>query len=486
MVHSMRWVGNNGTWLVAHAALPGRDIARFVAIMLGAALGGSACNPPPPAELLAAATHELRSCRAGRACDDGNACTVNDVCNSRSTCVGTAYRCDDGDPCTADACDGLGGCSHTPVATCAPARLAAPTLAGARPDSGGVEITWLDAATNEDGFRLERSTDAGATWTAVRTLPANATFTDDHGIPLEQVACYRLLAFNAQGDSPPSQPRCTARPTTPTGVSAAVAGDGIDVTWTDASTVEDGYEVERTDGLVAFAVVARLPADTTTYHDVVPRDVTYRYKVRAVRDGGGSEYAGFVTAAIGTVAPAAPTGTRAVPAGSTSVGILWTDASTNESGFRVERSPDGEGSWETVGTTTYADPYPLLDHGRTAEVRVCYRAIAVNDAGDSPPSPVACTTPPAAPTHLAVTVVPEGVRVTWTDNSAVEDSYYIAIMTDCGESPIWGEEAPANATSFVDTYGSWCFGPAIGYEVAIQKDGGWSDFASIASPYSPP
>ncbi|HKA31302.1 MAG TPA: hypothetical protein VKH82_18115 [Candidatus Binatia bacterium] len=35
------------------------------------------------------------------------------------TCVpGTAYACDDGDACTADACDGTGGCLHTPIDRC--------------------------------------------------------------------------------------------------------------------------------------------------------------------------------------------------------------------------------------------------------------------------------------------------------------------------------------------------------------------------------
>ncbi|MBW2362258.1 MAG: S8 family serine peptidase [Deltaproteobacteria bacterium] len=54
-------------------------------------------------------------------CDDASLCTENDACDGSGTCAGTAIdlaSCDDGIVCTADACDALEGCTHTPIPNC--------------------------------------------------------------------------------------------------------------------------------------------------------------------------------------------------------------------------------------------------------------------------------------------------------------------------------------------------------------------------------
>jgi hypothetical protein len=51
--------------------------------------------------------------RAG-ACDDGDACTTNTICVN-GTCQGTPVTCNDNNPCTADSCDRVLGCVHTPI-----------------------------------------------------------------------------------------------------------------------------------------------------------------------------------------------------------------------------------------------------------------------------------------------------------------------------------------------------------------------------------
>ncbi len=48
-------------------------------------------------------------------CDDNNACTVGTHCQDGACKGGTAVNCDDGQPCTVDACDGKGGCTHSPL-----------------------------------------------------------------------------------------------------------------------------------------------------------------------------------------------------------------------------------------------------------------------------------------------------------------------------------------------------------------------------------
>lgn len=375
---------------------------------------------------------------------------------------------------------GYGDYSDVASATPVFAAPQAPSALAVMPVSGSyIQLTWVDNSANEVGFRFERSVDDGLTWITVRVVGPNSTYAQDYGLGLEQSACYRVLAYNAYGEAA-SNVDCTAIPRSPTDLQAAAAGTAIELTWTDNSGVEDGYEVQRTDGVTAFRVVAQLPANSTTYRDSdVANDVTYRYFVSAKKDGGSSYYSNHATAVVATLPPTAPGEVHPIPWGSTAVGVTWTDNSTNEEGFRVDRSTDGDASWVTVGTSWFAAYYPdqFVDGGRITEEQVCYRVIAYNGVGDSPPSVTACTTPPAAPTNLTATAGPEGVLVTWNDNSAVEDGYYVVLITDCAEQPEYWEPLPANSTSYLDTWNYWCFGPTLGYYVVATKDGGWSDFS---------
>ena len=51
----------------------------------------------------------------GGACNDGSVCTTGEVCSAGACGGGSPVSCDDNNACTVDACDALGGCSHTPV-----------------------------------------------------------------------------------------------------------------------------------------------------------------------------------------------------------------------------------------------------------------------------------------------------------------------------------------------------------------------------------
>lgn len=54
----------------------------------------------------------------GDSCADGDACNGAETCSGGSCASGTPLDCDDGLVCTADACDAIAGCAHTPVVGC--------------------------------------------------------------------------------------------------------------------------------------------------------------------------------------------------------------------------------------------------------------------------------------------------------------------------------------------------------------------------------
>jgi hypothetical protein len=88
--------------------------------------------------------------------------------------------------------------SPTSQAPAAPSGLAV-SINSASPSSSLV-VSWSDNANNEDGFRIERSTD-GANFSAVVQLGTNARTYADSGLIPGSVYFYRVSAFNNSGNS---------------------------------------------------------------------------------------------------------------------------------------------------------------------------------------------------------------------------------------------------------------------------------------------
>lgn len=75
-------------------------------------------------------------------------------------------------------------------------------------------LSWTDNSSDESNFVVERKVGAGA-FEELVTLPANATTYQDNGLAMATNYCYRVLATNALGSSPPSAEACQTTPTVP-------------------------------------------------------------------------------------------------------------------------------------------------------------------------------------------------------------------------------------------------------------------------------
>ena len=283
--------------------------------------------------------------------------------------------------------------------------------------------------------------------------------------------------------------------TTPANAGAtAVSETRIDIAWLDKSDNESGFEIHRSPSgaIGTFSLLATTAANVTSYRDSGLVAVTqYCYQVRAVRvSGNRKSYSLFSNSACATTAsppppppppiPNAASGVGASPTSSNSAVVGWVDNSANEDGFRVYRSGDGGSTWVLASTGT-AGTVSTIVYGETERLN-CYRVVAFNVTGESPPSNTACTTPPATPSNPMATPLGTELELTWNDDSAVEDGYQVWIYTSScctgicnGFDPYAGEwllaELPANSTRVRIASPGAC----DQVWVVAMKDGGTSD-----------
>ena len=284
----------------------------------------------------------------------------------------------------------------------------------------------------------------------------------------------------------------------------AVSETRIDIVWLDKSDNESGFEVHRSPSGAngTFSLLATTAANVTSYRDSALVAVTqYCYQVRAVRASGNRKtYSSFSNSACATTAspppppppppppiPNAASVVGASPTSSNSASVVWVDNSANEDGFRVYRSGDGGSTWVLASTET-AGTLGTVVYGETERLN-CYRVVAFNVTGESPPSNAACTTPPATPSNPVATPLDAQLELTWNDDSAVEDGYQVWIYTSScctvvcnGFDPYAGEwlvaELPANSTRVRIATPGGCYQ----LWVVAMKDGGNSDRSYFALP----
>ena len=346
---------------------------------------------------------------------------------------------------------------------------AAPTAltAAARTTSATVALSWTDNSTNEASFTINRSSNGGVTWTAIGTVArtgaastgVGAVTYNDLTALANTAYSYQVLAVNVSGSSAPSNllnVAAIAAPAAPAPVTAVVASPtSVTISWTDASTTETSFVVQRapvTAGVVgAFATVTTVAVanglttgglQTFTNTGLVT-GTTYAYRVVAasafypVATPGATSTSAVVQVTPVLLAPTAPSLlTAAARTTAATVVLSWTDNSTNEASFTINRSSNGGVTWTAIGTvartgaaSTGVGAVTYNDLTALANTAYSYQVLAVNVSGSSAPSNllnVAAIAAPAAPAPVtAVVASPTSVTISWTDASTTETSFVV-------------------------------------------------------------
>jgi subtilisin len=139
----------------------------------------------------------------------------------------------------------------------APADPPAPpnNLQASTVSSSQINLSWEDHSSDETGFRIERCQDAGCSiFGSIATLGANVTAYNNTGLNGSTTYRYRVVAFNAGGDSTPSS---VAEATTQAAGSITLSATGykvqgrqkVDLAWIGAASSSVG--VYRNNVLIA-------------------------------------------------------------------------------------------------------------------------------------------------------------------------------------------------------------------------------------------
>ena len=218
-------------------------------------------------------------------------------------------------------------------------------LAAIAASTSQINLSWSDVSNNENGFAVERCSGSGCTnFSEIARVGANVVSHSDSGLTAQTVYRYRALSFNATGNSkysniaeattpaapPPPPPPPPLAPSNLTGL--AMSHDHVELGWSDNSSDESGFQVERCAGpmasCISFVQIAQVSADITGVSDLgLPGQTTYTYRVRAFNGNGQSAYSN--SAEVTT--PAAPPSSQIVPSGVQRIGAApgafsWTGA----------------------------------------------------------------------------------------------------------------------------------------------------------------
>jgi hypothetical protein len=179
-----------------------------------------------------------------------------------------------------------------------------------------------------------------------------------------------------------------------------------------------------------------------------------------------------------TTHPYPPTLSKPTVVSHSQLNLSWTDNSSNESGFRIQRSTAKDSGYVQIASLP-ANTTKFSDTGLKMGTRYYYRIYAFNSYGTSPfyGEPKYNTTKksaPAAPSNLiAYSPTSTSIKLEWSDNSDNETSFRIEKRKD-GQT--WSGLATVGANVKAYTHSGLVKGTKFYYRVRAQNGVGNSSY----------
>lgn len=159
----------------------------------------------------------------------------------------------------------------------------------------------------------------------------------------------------------------------------AVSISEVNLAWTDRSTNESGFTIERRTGAEKFQKIISVEKDVTSFSDKgLLKNTLYTYRVFAFNVGGPSfTYTNEASAKTMDDIPVAIRNLTANAVSSNCIELTWSDRSINESGYKIERKIQ-DGTYSVIATLP-ANSIVYADTGLNESTLYFYRAYPFND-----------------------------------------------------------------------------------------------------------
>jgi alpha-tubulin suppressor-like RCC1 family protein len=255
-------------------------------------------------------------------------------------------------------------------------------------ESTKIRLNWVDNSTNEDGFIIERRVTTTG-YAVFATVNSGSASYSDEGLITGNTYYYRMKAFNSLGDSAYSnEASATATITAPTNLTLVNADStGIRLNWIDTSNEETEYKIERSPITnTNYVQIATIVANATSYLNTgLSFGTLYYYRVRGSNPSGNGLYSN--EASLTATVPA-PVNLYVNVYSETRFDIGWTDVSSDELYFKIERKDGASGTWTQINTVS-ANVTTYSDGTVSALMTYYYRVRAYSSSGDGPYSGIA-------------------------------------------------------------------------------------------------
>ena len=315
----------------------------------------------------------------------------------------------------------------TGVSATISARPANVTLVSAKAVSGGIQVTWKEAA-GAATYKVYRKDATNTKWTALTTTATGTSYVDKTAVAgVKYTYTVRGVASDGKTLSPSynktgvsaTMPKPVSRPANVTLVSAKAVSGGIQVTWKEAAGAAT-YKVYRKDAANTKWTALTTTATGTSYVDKTAKaGVTYTYTVRGVaKDGKTLSPSHDKTGVSAVIAPAKVV---LVNAKADSAGILvtWQKAAGAHS-YQVYRKTAGTG-WKCVAKNIHDTEWKDITAAKGTKYIYTVRAVAddgtTRGGYDKTGKTAAVTKDPTTPANVTLgkaVAGKNGITVTWS------------------------------------------------------------------------